>query len=246
MKNLKNSLAFPGNLPIEKDELYRKEKSDQYKIIREVNRVGSKAKEELRRLRKLESDSKGLEPAYLDSDDLMRIIEYLLLNKSTVSKAFYQHELKNNLCTDWAKRTIKYPFKKYLLKQAIDLLNHNTSLLLMEQYSVLDIKSILKSDTYPNALNKMKKQLVIAQSLQDKDDQLAMKDQIISDKDNEIDVLTKELLRNKSKDWKKEAIELKKNGLSVSDIAKQLSKGRTTISTYLNKLEVKSLTAENS
>ena len=90
-------------------------------------------------------------------------------------------------------------------------------------------------------MNKIKKQLDIATRLQDKDDQLAVKDKTISDKDSEIKRLETELLRNKSKDWKHEAIKLKMSGVPVTEIAKLLSKGRTTTSTHLNKPDVKLL-----
>jgi DNA invertase Pin-like site-specific DNA recombinase len=79
--------------------------------------------------------------------------------------------------------------------------------------------------------------------LQNKDDQLAVKDKTISDRDIEITRLKHELLRGKSKDWQHEAIELYKSGVSKAEIAKRLGKGRTTISNYLNKPDIKKLTA---
>ena len=107
----------------------------------------------------------------------------------------------------------------------------------MKDYEVLDVNSMVKSGTYSSGLNKLKKQLTIAQKLKEKDDQLALKDLTIFQKDLEVAKLTTELNRDKSTDWKSRAIDLKKSGVSVTDIAKRLGKGRTTISTYFNSAE---------
>ncbi len=240
MASLKNLQVITG-VPLEKDELHRAELSDQYKKLSASKHATSQAEAEIRRLRGLEAASKGQQPAYIDTNDLTTIIEDLLLNKSPVSKAFERHEINNGKCADWGKRTIRYSVDKNKLTQAIDCLLNNTSILLMNQYSVLDTNSINNSGTYSAALNKMKKQLGIAQRFQDKDNQLAVKDKIIFAKDSEIERLEKELLRNKRNDWQHEAIKLKKLGVSVTDMVGRLGKGRTTISTYLNEPEVKLL-----
>lgn len=240
MALIKNLLSIPG-VADEKDELYRAELNDKYKEVKEAERVLSIKKAELQKIRQLEAKSKGRVPAYINNMDLITIIEDLLLTKSTVRKAFDRHEVNDGKCAEWAKRTIRYSVDKDDLTQAIDCVPNNTRLLLMKKHSVLDIKSMIKSGSYSEALNKIKRQLDIALRLQDKDDQLAVKDKTISDKDSEIERLEKELLRNKSDDWQHEAIKLKKSGVSVAEIARLLSKGRTTISTYLNKPDVKSL-----
>ncbi len=237
LTNLQTHVGIPPG----KDDLFEAEKRDQYKKVKEAESVLSRERAELQKIRQLEADSKGQQPAYIDTNDLTTIIEDLLLTKSPVSKAFQRHEINDRKCTDWSKRTIRYSVDKSDLTQAIDCLLNNTSILLMNQHRVLDIKSIVKSDTCSAALNKMKKQLGIAQRLQDKDDQLAVKDKTISDKVSEIERLKEELLRNKSKDWQHEAIKLKKLGVSVTDMVGRLGKGRTTLSNYLNEPDVKLL-----
>jgi hypothetical protein len=261
---LKNLQAHLG-IPSEKDELseqYKDELSEQYKKLRLEKHATSEVEKEIRRLRRLESERKGLEPASIDAMDLVIIFEDLLLTRSTVNKAFDRHEVNDRKCAKWAERTIKYHVDKRKLAQAIDSLANsisvaslremhmqgkqlenrpNTSIQLMEQYRVLDSSSIVKSTSYPSAWKKMKKQLDIARRLQAKDAQLAHKDKTISAKESEIKRLENELLRNKGNDWKLEAIERKKAGEQVTKIAKLVGKSRGTVSTYLNTAEVKLL-----
>jgi len=239
------NLSTHAEIAPEKDELYKNKIGDKYKELKESRIVTSKIEAEIRRLRKLESKRKGLEPAYINKDHLICIIEDLLLTtQSPVSKAFDRHQRNNGECASWAKRTIRYPVAKSELAEAIDCLLTNPRLRLMNQYGILDTKSIIKSDSYSEALNKMKKQQDMALRLQEKDDQLAAKDKAISDRDREIERLKNDLLRNRSKDWQREAIHLKKSGETVTNIARLLGKSRGTISTYLSTPDVKLLFSE--
>lgn len=240
------NLSLPAGVvvPTEKDELFKKEISDKYKELKEAQSIANAIESELRRLRTQESIRKGLEAASIDTSDLISIIEDLLLTKSPVSKAFSRHEIKESKCKDWAKRTIKYSINKFELTQAINYLldninKKNVSLNLMRDYKILDIKSIANSGAYSAGLNKLKKQLNTTMRLKDKDDQLADKDKIISDKDIEIKKLHEDMLIDKREDWKLRAVELRKVGNTVADIARRLGKGRTSISNHLNSPEVK-------
>jgi transposase len=238
------SLSFSTN-PRKKEKSLKQEISEKYLVLKMAEWNTSIIKSELRELRIKESTSKGLKPAYIGSPDLIAIIDDLLLNGSPVSKAFKRLEVSENKCEKWAERTIKYSPNKDELTLAINTLltKENTQLKLMSDYKTLDMKSIAKSDSYSAGLNKLKKQLITTLMLQNKDDQLAVKDKTISDRDIEITRLKHELLRGKSKDWQHEAIELYKSGVSKAEIAKRLGKGRTTISNHLNKPDIKKLTA---
>ncbi len=191
----------------------------------------------MKRLRGLDAASRGLEAAYIGSVDLIKIIEYLLANKSTVSKAFEQYEVTEGMCAGWARRTINYSVDKLELNSALDRLAKNTGQILMQKYQVLDVKDIARSASYSAALTKLKKQLDIAHTLQDKDNQLASKDSTIAARDVEIKALKEELLRNKSKDWKPLALTLQQDGVSVTEIAERLGKSRGYVSTFLNRQE---------
>jgi mRNA-degrading endonuclease YafQ of YafQ-DinJ toxin-antitoxin module len=257
-----STLQTQAGIPPGGNKSHSAELSDQYKKLNESKIATSKVEAEIRRLHRLQAASKGLKYASIEIMDLVIIFEDLLLNKSPVSKAFDKHEINARKCEEWAKRTKRYSVDKKKLTQAINCLankisaaqlqynrmnniplnnRNNTSFLLMKKHDVLDITSIVNSISYAAAWKKTKSLLDIAQRLQDKNDQLAVKDQTIADQISEIDVLKKEQLRNKSKDWEEESIKLIRSGVSVTDIAKRLSKGRTTISTYLNKSEVKLL-----
>jgi len=242
------NLSLPAGVvvPPEKDELFKKEISDKYKELKEARSIANAIESELRRLRTQESISKGLEPAYLDTSDLISIIEDLLLTKSPVSKAFNRHEVKENKCKGWAKRTIIYSINNDDLTDAINYLldnrnKKNITLNLIRKYEILDIKNIVKSGSYSAGLNTLKKQLDVAMRLKEKDDQLAYKNKVITDKDGEIKRLETELSRDKSMDWKHRAIELKKLGIKAKEIGDRLGKSRGTISTYLNTPEVKAI-----
>lgn len=239
--SINSTLSTKVAIKPEKDELYKDELSKEYSSLKESENKTKAIQGKIRELRALESAAKGLEPAYIQTKDLVSIIEDLLLTKSPVSKVFNRHEQRDKKCKKWAERVIKHSIDKYDFDDAAHILRHgkNPGLLTMEHYKVLDIKDITKSDNIRAALTKLKKQLAIAETLQAKDNLLAAKDKAISDKDTEIARLNTELLRNKSEDWKQEAIKLKRLGVSVTDIGKQLGKGRTTISTYLNKPDVK-------
>lgn len=239
------SPSFSANpAPPKKDKSLKQEMSEKHLRIKIAELDIYRIRSELRELRKLDSINRGLMPAYIDCHDLITIIEDLLLTGSPVSKAFQRLEASESKCDKWAERTIRYSVDKDMLTLAIDTLlaKENTPLKLMKDYNILDIKSISKSNTYSAVLNKLKKQLKTTLILQNKDDQLAVKDKIISDRDLEIERLKHELLRDKSKDWQHETIELNKSGVSKVEIAKRLGKGRTTISNYLNKPEIKLLT----
>ncbi len=236
-----NLQVIPG-IPLETDEIYSD--AELYNKLKELQHDTSEVEAEIQRRRRLKSASKGLAIPYIDIDDLVIIIEDLLSKKSTVSKAFQRREVSGGKFTGWATRAIKYYVEPVKLRQAIGrLLNNrnNISLKLMDKYKVLDIERIVSSRYYPEAWKKIMKLLDIALRFKAKDDQLAVKDQTIADKDNEIKRLQTELLRNNSKDWKHEAIKQKKLGVSVAEIARLLSKGRTTISNYLNEPGIKLL-----
>ena len=258
---LKNLQTLPG-IPPKKDELYRDELSKQYKKLRRAKYATSEVEEAIRRLRRRESESKGLKYASIETMDLVIIFEDLLLTRSTVNKAFDRHEVNDRKCAKWAERTLKYRVDKPKLTQAIDSLANsisvashpemhmrgkqlknrpNNSILLMKQYLVLDSSSIVKSTSYPAAWKKKKKQLDIALRLRNNDAQLAHKDKTISAKESEIKGLQNELLRNKGNDWKLKAIERKKAGDQVTKIAKLVGESRGTVSAYLNTAEVKLL-----
>jgi vancomycin resistance protein YoaR len=236
---LSNLQTIPG-IPLEKDKPYRSEISDQQKLIKKPKAELSAEDSKITRLYGLNAESRGVEPAYIDSTDLIKIIEDLLTNKSPVSKAFKWHEVIEGMCADWAKRTIKYSLDKLALNSALDALAKNTDLILMKKYKVLDEKDIERSASYSAALTKLKKQLGSARTLQDKDDQLISKDGVIAKKDAVIEKLKEELVRKNSKDWMQRAIELKKAAGSVSLIANQLGRSRSGMSTYLNLSQVKS------
>lgn len=230
-------------VPSEKNKFDREALRYQQKLVNDKRRVLKIEESKLLKLYAEKAKANGLEPAYVETNDLIMIIEDLLLTMSPVTKAFGRHEIKENKCKNWATRAITNLDESNLTEALNHLLyNNNTFIKLMSDYKILDIKSITKSASYSAGLNKLKKQLKITLMLKDKDDQLAVKDNTISDKDIEIKSLNDELLRNKSNDWKSRAIELKKSGMAKSVIAKQLGKGRTTVSNYLNLPEVKGLT----
>lgn len=233
-----NLNTHPGISP-EKDELYRSEISDAYKRLAKLKEETSNAEFTLNQLRRLDRESRGLEAAQIDRDDLIEIIETLLANNLPVSKAFTQHEVNKTKCAGWASRAIRYPVDKAELGSALDLLAQHTDLILMEKYQVLDVKDIVKSASYSASLTKLKKQLAITRTLQDKDKQLADKESTIAIRDSEIRVLKEELLRDKSEDWKTRAVTLQQEGVSVTNIAKRLGIGRGTASTFLNSPGVK-------
>jgi len=225
-------------MPLEEDVLFSD--AELYQKSKELQHAASEINAELQRRRRLKSASKGLDTPYIETNDLIIIFEDLLLQtkKYPVSKAFNQRQTNGKKCTDWAKRAIKYYVEPVKLKQAIDYLlknRNNTGLRLMGKYKILDIESIINSHYYPEAWKKMKNLLNIALSLQDKD-------KTIADQASEIEVLKTELLRNKSKDWKHPAIELKKSGKSDAEIGRLLSKSRGTISKYMNESSIKLLT----
>lgn len=239
------NLSLPENVvvPSQQIKFDRDALAHQQQLVNNKRRVLKIEEGKLLKLYAEKAKANGLEPAYVEASDLIMIIEDLLSTMSPVTKAFGRHEVKENKCRNWATRAITNLDKSNLTEALKHLLyNGNTSLNLMSDYKILDVKSITKSASYSAGLNKLKKQLKITLRLKDKDDQLAVKDNTISDKDIEIKSLNDELLRNKSNDWKSRAIELKKSGMAKSNIAKQVGKGRTTVSNYLNLPEVKCLT----
>jgi hypothetical protein len=213
---------------------------DGYKIIKEINYDLRVATSNVRQLHRLKAESQGKKAAYIDEEDLTKIIAEFLKSRSNVTAAFKQYALNEGLGEDWAINTKDYFLDAEKLSSALFNLTNNTSLILMNNYKVLDVKDIKRSATYSSALTKLKKQQGIAHALQDKDNQLTNKNSVIAAKDAEIEKLNTELQRNKSEDWKSQAIALKQADISVTKIAKRLGKSRTTISTYLNSPGVKS------
>lgn len=236
---MKNLNTHPGIHP-EKDKLYGSKNSDVYKRRADAIKHLSDIEYEIKQLHRLDGESRGLEAASIGRVDLVEIIEDLLASKSPVSKAFQRHEVSKSKCTDWAKRTIKYSVNETELRSALDTLANNTDLILINKYDVLDISDILRPASYSAALTKLKKQLVIANRFQDKDNELINKDIAIADKDAKIEELMEELVRNKSIDWQQQALKLRQAGTPVTKIALLLSIGRTTVSSYLNSPGVKS------
>ncbi len=228
-----NIITSPGIAP-EKDELYSSELDNLYNLQKRQKAESRKTEDEIKKLHRLNAESRGLEPAYIGRDDLKKIIEDLLANTSTVSKAFARHEVKGNKCAAWAKRIIKYSVDRTELSSALDELANNTGLILMKKYKVLDVKDILRSVSYSAALTKIKKQLDIANTIQDKDNQLASNKKTIAARDAKIEELNEELLRDKSNDWEARAVELQHDGVSVTKIALRVGKSRGSVSTYLN------------
>jgi len=239
------NLSLPENVVVPSQQINfdRDALAHQQQLVNDKRRALKIDESKLLKLYAEKAKANGLEPAYVEASDLIMIIEDLLSTMSPITKAFGRHEVKENKCRNWATRAITNLDKSNLTEALNHLLyNKNSSLNLMSDYKILDIKSITKSASYSAGLNKLKKQLKVTLMLKDKDDQLAAKDKTISDKDIEIKRLNDELLRNKGEDWKSRAIELMKSGTKKSDIAKLVGKGRTTVSTYLNQPEVKCLT----
>lgn len=235
--------------------LYSEELSAHHKLVKQKKEDLRAAELERNICSVLNAKSRGVEPASIGRGDLAQIIQDLLANKSTVSKAFQQQEvnktkaaealnahrklnglkvINTSVFTDWAKRTKKYSIDKIELSSALEEITKNTDLMLMQKHKVLDVKDIERSASYSAALTKLKKQQGIANALQDKDNQLINKDSVIAAKDAEIEELRTELQRNKSEDWKPQALALRQAGISVTSIAMRLSKSRSTVSTYLN------------
>ena len=244
MKNILSNLQTTPGIPLEKDELYRADLSDAYKRLAKLNDELRNEEYAIQKLHRLDADSRGVETAYIGRVDLIKIIEDLLANKSQVSKAFERHEVNKGKCAGWARRTIKYSIDKPELGSALDALANNTDLMLMQKYKVLDVKDIQRSASYSAALTKLKKQLHFAEQLQEKDNQLTLKDQAIAQGQQEIKRLQEELVRNKSGDWKENAIRLARAGNTVTNIRKLLGLSRGTVSTHLNKPEVKLLISQ--
>ena len=265
MVTVKNLVKLNTALLIKpaKDELYREELIDQYKLVKKIKEELRAAELKRNKLSVLNAQSRGVEPAYIGSGDLVKIIQDLLANKSTVSKAFQRQEVNKNkaaealnaykklngfnvvntsMYTNWAKRTKKNSIDKIELSSALEEIAKNTDIMLMRKHKVLDVKDIERSASYSAALTKLKKQQGIAHALQDKDNQLINKDSVIAVKDAEIEKLKTELQRNKSEDWKPQALALRQAGISVTSITKRLSKSRSTVSTYLNSPAVRSQT----
>jgi hypothetical protein len=233
------NLQSPTGVAPEKDELNRSEKSDAFRRMARHRKGVIEELKIIKQLNQQDRESLGLEDAYIDKFDLIDIIEDLLANKLPVSKLFQRHEVSKNKCRDWAKRTIKDSVDKLELSSALDTLASSTGLILMEKYKVLDVTDITRPASYSAALTKLKKQLAIAHTFQDKDDELNNKDIVIAAKNAEIEKLKEELVRNKSADWEQQALKLRQMGISVTEIAERLSKARGSVSTYLNLPSVK-------
>jgi len=216
-------------IPPEKDKLHRSELSDLYKLQKKQREEAQRTQDEIWKYQRLERQARGLESAYIGRNDLIKIIEYMLANKSTITKAFEQHEVNEALGKDWAKRTKTYSVDKGELNSALDALANNANLIVMRQYKVLDDKDIEGADSYSAALTKLKKQLVIANRFQDKDNELINKDIIIAAKETKIVELKQELVRNKSKDWEPQAVALYQAGVTIAQIALRLGISRGTI-----------------
>lgn len=227
-------LQITPDITLEKDELYRSDISDQQKLIKKLKAELRAEEAKITRLYGLDAKSRGLEPAYIDSSDLIKIIEDLLANKSTITNAFERHEITEGKCKGWANRTKRYPLDEDRLKSALNALAMNANIIVMQKYKVLDHKDIGRSTAYSAALTKLKKQLAIAHTLQDKDNELINKDIVIAARDAKIEELKQELVRNKSFDWHQQALTLRQEGISVKEIAARLNKSRTTVSNYLN------------
>lgn len=223
------NLQTPAGVAPEKDELNRSEKSDAFKRMTRHKKGVIDELKIIKQLNQQDRESLGLEDAYIDRFDLIDIIETLLANKSSVSKAFAQHEVNRTKCAGWASSTIKKPVDEAELRSALDTLAKNTDLILMKKYDVLDISDILRSASYSAALTKLKKQLVIANRLQDKDNELINKDIIIAAQETKIVELKQELVRNKSKDWEPQAVALYQAGVTIAQIALRLGISRGTI-----------------
>lgn len=229
-----SSLHAHAGLIHEKDELYRSELNDGQKYLANAEAEVIKAKYYLKQLRRLDAQSRGVEAAYIGTNDLIKIIEDLLAHKSTITKAFERHEVTEGKCKGWANRTKAYSLDEGELNSALDALAKNANIIVMRKYKVLDDKDIGRSTSYSAALTKLKKQLEIAHTFQDKDDQLISKESAIAAKDAEIERLSAELERDKSEDCKQRAIELEQTGITVAEISRRLGKSRGTIYKYLD------------
>ncbi len=229
--HITNSLALPKNavVPPEKDRLYDYEIAEEYKTLKAQKEAIQNTELNLRNLRAKENEAMGIEPAYVTKDDLSEIISDVLLTNSTISKAFRNREQSSSKCKNWAKRAIKGDFNKGVFDEAIQQLKPEVKGIidLMKKYKQLNIKAVVSSNTYSKALNEMKKQLAITKTLQQKNDEIAS-----------LNVQLK-LANNTGIKWEDKALKLKKIGLTNAAIVSQVDRGRVTVSTYLNRPDIK-------
>jgi hypothetical protein len=239
LSNLKTAQNIGG----EKDELYWNEKKDIYRRIKDIDNERPKLIGELARIQREENKAKGIVPAYVNTSDLIPILESVLQKGGPISKAFREHEQSSNQVNDWARRAITRVPNKDDLLEALRYLKEtkNSELLLMDKYGVFDIKPIVIVSSYSGALNQIKRQLAIAKQLEQKDIQLLQKDKVIADKKMEITLLNKMLVAQSGVDKKKNSLEIKllDPQMPIAKIAKLVGAGRTSISEHLHKPEIK-------
>jgi DNA-binding XRE family transcriptional regulator len=175
--------------------------------------------------------AKGIEPVIITFEDLMLIVPKILSNKKPTSKVFNELEVSYKKCNRWAERAVKRkPYKDYLSAVIETLiLENNSELLLMKKHDVYQLNPILAADSYNAAFTQMKVQLKLARIIE-------LLEITIEDQVSEIDLLKESMAAFKGDDRKESALKLKilHPGMSVSDIAKKIGLGRTTVSAYFN------------
>jgi hypothetical protein len=249
MKNDFNQLHYGDESP-DKDDLQHYnmlEHGDELDYYLQLERDANKelktnegnVKESKRKLKGIRSAKKEIEnkaPVYLSIDDLIYIIKYLLDTKSGVKEGFESCEKKFFKCKDWAKKTYRFKAYENYLKKAFDAVkvDKNNMLDLMDNYGLYDLNEIESSATYTSALGKMKKQLTITYQLYDKDCELKLKENIILDKEAEIDILKSKLATSSIVDNKKRAHKLRLIDPNITYVAisKYIGVSRQTVANY--------------
>lgn len=223
---LKNLMINP-NVKAKKDSLNSKELAIDYKELKYHKAQVKIIEDSIKQKHMQDAHANGLEPAYLNTTDLVEIISTVLNTKCPISKAFEAREKNAKLCKEWAKRTIKRKPDRLDINDAFnDLeLNEQNIINLIKKYNQFDINQIIKANTYSEGLNQMKKQLIIARELEKKDIK-------IENLEAQIKILSGD-------SWEVKALSLRKLGMSFNAIAKLLGKYRTTIAKYLNQPNIK-------
>lgn len=225
--NMLAGLTSHPNAIGEKDILDPEGLAYAFKSVKDAEQNLRVCKQELGAALGVEAKARGLEPAYVNTKDLIDIISSVLLTGCPISKAFQARELNAKLCAGWAERAINRRPDADRLNNAISCLDPQgkTQIQLMKDYAMLDIKEMIKAKSYREALNRMKKQLAITKELKKKDDK--------------IEKLEAQIAISAGVNWKAKALLLIQQGMSVTAIAPQVGKGRTTVSNYLNEPSIK-------
>ncbi len=223
---LKNMKVNP-NVKAEKNQLDSDGLSQAYKKKKVILGQLEEINEEIKQRYFDDAKANGVEPAYIKTPDLVEIISTVLIKNCTISKAFKDRENNASLCKGWAKRTIKRKPDRNYINNAFDNLaaNEKNIIQLMKKYKQFDIKSIIKADTYREALNCLKRQLTVTKQLNSKDIENAnLKAQ--------IKILS-------GSNWRVKALSLKQQKMTFIKIASLIGKDRNTVAKFLNQTAIK-------